>query len=274
VLASSGFIQGAIIRLQSSVIRWVPFVAAFTTGCTGLHVTPGPVIADRPGYTDGPVALPARAVQVEAGVTDDHNDGTYRSAGELLVRVGIGARTELRLFGNSLGIHMSDGEPTTRGLEDSKIGVKIALHAPPDSVHGAAPRLAFLAATTLPTGSDNRTAHKAQPEAKVAAAWTTSGPFSVYSNLGFGGVYDGTAWGTRGWGTVALWLAASSKVSFFAEGMAVGRVSGSATSANYFDGGLTYLIGGHVQADVRGGVGLSGAAKDEHFFGAGLAWRW
>jgi Putative MetA-pathway of phenol degradation len=245
------------------------------TACAGLHPTTGPVIADRPGYTDGPTALPGRSVQVEAGVTDDRVDGvTYQSLGELLVRAGIGGRTELRLFGNSYGFRSVNGGPTTHGVEDFKFGAKVALHALPDSVHGWIPRLAVLAATTLPTGAADRTAHRAQPEAKLAASWTTSGPFSLYSNLGFGAVYDGTAWGSHGWGSVALWFAASSKVSLFGEGLVTGRIGGTASSGDFVNGGLTYLFGTRLQADLRVGHGLGASVAHEHFVGAGVAWRW
>ena len=78
-------------------------------GCGGSPVT-GPVVADRPGYTDTPTALPARGYQVEAGITDDHVDSvTYRSAGEVLVRAGVGSHIELRFFGNSYGIRWAPG---------------------------------------------------------------------------------------------------------------------------------------------------------------------
>ena len=244
-------------------------------GCGVLRPVTGPVVADRPGYTDTPTALPARGYQVEAGITDDHVDSvTYRSAGEVLVRAGVGNRIELRFFGNSYGIRWAPGVETTHGLEDAKLGAKLALHTAPDSVHGLMPRLAFLAATTLASGAENRTAHKAQPEAKIAAAWTTSGPFSLYTNFGYGGVYDGAAWGTHAWMSAALWFAASPKVSVFAEGLAVGRASGSAVSANYVDGGVTYLFGSHLQADIRAGHGVGANASHDHYFGAGMTWRW
>lgn len=244
------------------------------SGCAVFHPTTGPVVADRPGYTDGPSALPAGGLEVEMGVTSDHApDVTYTSVAELLVRAGIGARTELRFFGNSLGIRAATGESDSHGLEDLKLGLKVALHTAPDSVHGLTPRLALLAATTLPTGADNRSVDKALPEVKLAAAWTTSGPFSVYSNFGVGAVYDGTDWGSHGWGSMALWFAASPKVSFFGEGMVVGRVGGVATAANYLDDGVTYLLSSQLQADVRFGHGLGANASHERFVGAGLAWR-
>ena len=243
--------------------------------CGVLRPVTGPVVADRPGYTDTPTALPARGYQVEAGITDDHVDSvTYRSAGEVLLRAGVGSHIELRFFGNSYGIRWAPGVETTHGLEDAKLGAKLALHAAPDSVHGLIPRLAFLAATTIASGAENRTAHKAQPEVKLAAAWTTSGPFSLYTNFGYGGVYDGTAWGTHAWVTAALWFAASAKIPLYGEGLVVGRTSGSAISANYVDGGVTYLFGSHVQADVRAGHGLGANASHDHYFGMGMAWRW
>lgn len=244
------------------------------TGCAALRPVTGVVVADRPGYTDTPTALPARSYQVEVGVTDDHvDDGTYRSAGELLVRAGVGKHVELRLFGNSYGVHWSPGIESTHGREDAKVGAKLSLHSAPDSVHGLLPRLALLAATTIATGAENRTAHKPQPEAKLAAAWTTSGPFSLYTNFGFGGVYDGTAWGTHAWTSAALWYAASPKISFFGEGLVVGRVSGSATASKYLDGGMTYLFSDHLQVDARYGHGV-GVVSHEHFVGVGAAWRW
>lgn len=252
----------------------VPFILG-VAGCGVLHPVAGPVVADRPGYTDTPTALPSRGYQVEAGVTDDHVDSvTYRSAGEVLLRAGVGSHIELRFFGNSYGIRWAPGVETTHGLEDAKLGGKLALHTAADSVHGLTPRLAFLAATTVATGAANRTAHKAQPEAKLAAAWTTSGPLSLYTNFGYGGVYDGTSWGTHVWVSAALWFAASPKVSLFGEGLVVGRASGSAVPANYIDGGVTYLLGSHVQADLRAGHGVGVNASHDYYFGAGLAWRW
>ncbi len=243
------------------------------TGCAALRPVTGVVVADRPGYTDTPTSLPGRGYQVEVGITDDHvDDGLYRSVGEVLVRAGVGNNIELRFFGNSYGLRSAPGIQT-HGLEDAKVGAKLALHSAPDSAHGLMPRLALLAATTLATGADNRTAHKSQPEAKIAAAWTTSGPFSLYTNFGFGGVYDGTDWGTHAWTSAALWFAASPKISFFGEGLVTGRVGGTATSSNYLDGGMTYLFSDHLQVDVRYGHGL-GVVSHEKFFGVGAAYRW
>src|SRR5437763_17198544 len=73
-------------------------------GCASLGA-PGAAAPDRPGHTDTPVVMPLRAVQLEAGVTDDRVGAAgsaplveYRALGEALLRFGLGGRTELRLF--------------------------------------------------------------------------------------------------------------------------------------------------------------------------------
>jgi hypothetical protein len=173
---------------------------------------PGPVVADRPGYTDTPVALPAGAVQLEAGATDDRvgpsgSRTEYVSAGETLLRLGFGGRTEARLFGNSYGRRTASGAGTTGGLEDFKLGAKLNLRSAPDSVHSWAPNVALLAATTLPTGASGFGATSSQPEAKVAMNWTTASPFSLYTNVGYGDIVNETGRAGKGW------VSAASRVS-------------------------------------------------------------
>jgi hypothetical protein len=242
---------------------------------------PGPVVADRPGYTDTPVALPAGAVQLEAGATDDRvgpsgSRTEYVSAGETLLRLGFGGRTEARLFGNSYGRRTASGAGTTGGLEDFKLGAKLNLRSAPDSVHSWAPNVALLAATTLPTGASGFGATSAQPEAKVAMNWTTASPFSLYTNVGYGDIVNETGRAGKGWVSAASWWAINPRVSVFAEGLAVGRVrgSGSGTAGNDVDGGFTLLVNDRFQLDVRIGRGLGSETGSERFFGAGLAKRW
>jgi hypothetical protein len=242
---------------------------------------PGPVVADRPGYTDTPVALPAGAVQLEAGATDDRvgpSDARteYVSAGETLLRLGLGGRTEARLFGNSYGRRTVSGAGTTGGVEDFKLGAKLNLRSAPDSVHSWAPNIALLAATTLPTGASGFGASSSQPEVKVAMNWTTASPFSLYTNVGYGDIVNETGRAGKGWVSAASWWAINPRVSLFAEGLAIGRVrgSGSGTAGNNVDGGLTFLINDRFQLDVRVGRGLGRETGSERFVGAGLAKRW
>lgn len=247
------------------------------SGCAGYVSPPGAVSPDRPGFTDTPPVMPASAFQLEAGYTNDRTDaGTYATIGEILLRIGVGARSEVRLFGNSYAIRSSPGGPSTSGREDSKLGFKTNLRTKPDSVHSLLPNVAFLAATTVPTGTDGFGNQRSQPEAKLAVNWTTASPFSLYSNLGVGSIYTETGRAGRMWLSTAAWWSVNPKVSVFAEGMAMGRLSGSGsgTAGNWIDGGVTYLINDRFQLDARAGHGLGSETSSEKFFGVGLARRW
>jgi Putative MetA-pathway of phenol degradation len=269
-------------------VRWavgVRCAAGIATACVlgacAHFGAPGPVAADRPGYTDTPVALPPRAVQLETGVTDDQSGQPgarteYVSAGETLLRVGVGANAELRLFGNSYAIRAVDNTPRVRGMEDAKVGAKVNLRAIPDSVHSWAPNVALLAATTLPTGASGLSAGSAQPEAKIAMNWTTPTPFSLYSNVAYGTIYNEIGRAQRAWTSVASWWSVNPRVALFVEGLAIGRISGSGseTAGRDVDGGITWLVTDRFQLDVRAGRGFGTETSSERFIGAGLARRW
>lgn len=245
------------------------------------HVgTPGPVVADRPGYTDTPVALPAGAIQLEMGVTSDQTGPvgartTTLSAGELLVRAGIGSSAELRLFGNSYDVRSASNTATARGVEDVKVGAKLNLRAVPDSVHSAVPNIALVAASTLPTGGAAITAGAAQAEVKLAANWTTPSPFSLYTNVGYTSGYATLAQAGRAWTSVAGWWALNPRISLFGEGVYFNEFTRNfAQGSSVADVGATYLVNDRFQVDVRLGHGTGGTSSDERFVGVGLARRW
>ena len=254
--------------------------AAFLGACAHLGA-PGPVVADRPGYTDTPTALPARAVQVEAGVTDDQTGDDFErtttvTAGEVLARVGLGARTELRLFGNSYDFRSGGGSPTVRGLEDFKFGAKVNLRAQPDSVHSWAPNVALLAATTSPTGAAAFSAGVAQAEVKLATSWTTASPFSLYTNVAYSGTYTDFTRQGKGWASAAGWWALNPRLSLFGEGYIfdlAGDQNGSFGGGDV-DAGVTYLVNDRLQLDARVGHGVLSLASGERFIGVGIARRW
>lgn len=269
--------SGPICNRDTGIALRVVVIAlgAWLVGCAQFVSPPGAVSPDRPGYTDTPPALPAGALQLEAGLTDDQVSGTtYVSAGETLLRIGVGGRTELRLFGNSYATRSVSGAPTVRGIEDPKLGAKVNLRSVPDSVHAWMPNVAALAAITVPVGATGLGATRAQPEAKLAANWTTPSPFSAYANLGVGKTFDGTRWGSHAWTSLALWYAANPRVSLFGEGLAIGRLNGGASAGNDLDAGVTFLVTDRLQLDVRAGRGVGGETSHERFIGAGFARRW
>jgi|SRR5579862_9081213 len=262
-------------RRRRTIVPCVIVVATAMGGCAGRVSPPGAVSPDRPGYTDTPPALPAGALQVEVGSTDDRTATVeYSTIGETLLRVGVGARSELRLFGNSYAIRSTTGLARVDGMEDPKVGIKTNLRVVPDSLHSFIPNVAALVAVTLPAGAPGLTAGRAQPEAKLAVNWTTPSPLSVYSNVGAGAVYDGSRWGEHGWLSVAVWYAVNPRISLLGEGISVRSLGGTALPSNAADAGITYLINDRFQIDLRAGHGFGGAAGSERFVGAGFARRW
>ena len=255
-------------------------LTVWAAGCASLGA-PGPVAADRPGFSDGTVALPPRALQLEAGVLDDRLGAAagsprteYVALGQTLLRAGVGYRTEVRVFGNSYATRMTDGSSTVHGAEDLKLGAKVNLHSLPDSVHAVFPTLALLLATTLPTGSRGFSAGSAQPEAKVAANWITSTPLSISAEAGLNALQTPNGRATQTSTSLAGWWAMSPSVSAFVEGLLVRSASGSAAGANEIDFGATYLVNQRLQIDASVGHGVGPSTAHEHFVDIGIAKRW
>jgi hypothetical protein len=72
--------------------------------------------------------------------------------------------------------------------------------------------------------------------------------------------------------TLAFGLGITDRLGSFLEVFGDVPASAPGTPANYFDGGLTYLLRDNLQFDVSAGVGLSHAAED-WFVGAGISVR-
>jgi len=261
--------------------RFDPFLLAMflmvflLAACVRVDAPVTTVVPDRPGYTDTPTVLPTGTVQLEAGYTDDRSStAAYRSIGETLLRIGLGGSLEARLFGNSYGIASAGGATQARGLEDSKIGAKLALIVVPDSVHGWTPSLAVLGATTLPTGAPGIGRGATQPEVKLAASWTTPTPVSLFVNAGINHTVTGADPSTQAWESVATWYAAAPRLSLYIEAMHLRTFGSSAQPGDYADLGLTFLLARQLQVDVRAGRALPGSPSSDRYVGVGLARRW
>ena len=244
--------------------------------CSSLGRAAGPVISDRPGFTDTPSVLPAGGIQLEAGLTSDDTPGVrYTSIGETLVRVGVGAGVEARLFGNSYARRQEDGGRSVGGLEDPKLGIKLRVRELPDSVHSFAPRVALLMAAALPVGGSPVSTGHALPEGKFALSWNLPHGASFFSNVGYAAVIaDDGSRRARPFMTGAAWYAASPKLSLFLEAYdARGDIRHLVTPARLGDAGVTRLLSDRFQVDVRIGRSLR-RDRPERFAGVGLSRRW
>ena len=105
------------------------------------------LVTDRPDQTESAAAVPRGLVQVETGYLLSREDGmdTFEAPGTL-VRIGLGARTEVRI--GHAGVIGGAGR---HGAGDSEVGAKVNLIAASD---GWRPELAILGGLSLPTGDE------------------------------------------------------------------------------------------------------------------------
>ena len=229
------------------------------------------IVPDRPDFTDGVQVV--RALQVEGGVTLSRT-GSERelAAGELLVRVPVARRLELRLFAPS-HLRLRDQGVTQSGFSDAAVGIKWAL-TDGDPASRAIPAAAFLATTSVPTGSEELSDDAYQPEVKVALEWELSDNLGIGMNLGYARPSDGGERFDQLFATIAAGMSISPAVGAFVEGYGFNRAAASGGSATYADTGLSYLVNPNLSLDARIGFGLGNDVEgSESFVGIGVSRR-
>jgi Putative MetA-pathway of phenol degradation len=233
--------------------------------------TAEPIVPDRPDFTDG--VLVVRALQVEGGVTLSRAGSERELAvGEVLVRVPVTTRLELRLFAPS-HLRARDDDGTRSGFGDAAAGIKLGL-TDGDPASRAIPATAFLVTTAVPTGSDEVSDDAYQPEAKVALEWELSDRLGIGVNLGYARPSDGGERFDQLFATVSAGMSISESVGAFVEVYAFNKADASGGSATYADTGLSYLVNPNLSLDARIGFGLGNDVEGtESFVGIGVSRR-
>ena len=225
------------------------------------------LVTDRPDQTESATAVPRGLVQVETGYLLSRDDGvdTFEAPGTL-VRIGLGARTELRV--GHAGVI---GSARRHGAGDSEVGAKVNLLPAAD---GWTPQLALIGGLSLPTGDEPFSSDGVDPSILMAFAHELSPRLSLGYNLG-------AAWESSAdrpdreaslLYTLALGIGVTERLGAFLEVFGNRRTSGRAATDVSVDGGLTFLLTRTVQFDLYVGRGLHGQAADT-FFGTGLSFR-
>ena len=230
---------------------------------------PGPMVTDRPDFTESASTVAPGFLQLEAGYTFTRTGETRQhDVGEALLRVGIRERIEIRLGVPSYGsfeIEAGDEE----GFGDASVGLKVGLF---EASGEGAPRTALLVGTSLPTGSDALGTSGLQPGATLALAWDLPRGLGLGVNLGYESVEEDDRDFGQAKGSVALGVPVSGPVGAFLEGYVL-VPEGSRDAEPFLDGGITVLLSPNLQLDARVGTGFEGPDPD-YFAGAGLAVRW
>jgi len=231
----------------------------------------GPLVTDRPDFTESTLAVPLGRAQIEAGLTFTHHgtDADSFGAPEALLRVGVLPGFELRI--GAPGFAWEDRGPgTERGLTDSSLGFKLEL----GEQSGAAPSLAVIGQLSIPTGADAFTSDRADPSAILAWAYDVGDTgWSIAGNAGVTFLEDrGGDLSEEFSASVALGAAVTGELGFFAEYFGFYRNGAASGPEHYFNTGLTWLVSNNAQLDFRVGAGLNGRS-DSLFTGAGVSFR-
>lgn len=234
---------------------------------------PEPLVTDRPDFTESAETVARGRVQVEGGYTFTEGDGgDEHSFGEVLVRVGIAPRFELRLGIDSwIRLDPAGPEPGADGFVDPSLGAKAVLRVDDDE-RLASPQLALLFGATLPLGSTELREPHAQPFAVLAASWGLTETVSLGANLGAAlASAGGEQYGELS-ASVAAGFGVTDKLGVFVELFGFLPEDDGGPSTSYLDAGITRLLSNDLQLDFRVGVGLDDDA-DDLFAGIGVAWR-
>ena len=262
----------SVLRGLGRALGWI--VVASACGVSGaaaqteLPLEDDPLIGDRPDFTESAVTITPGRFQVEAGLTFlDENEEDVSEFGELLIRIGLSPRTELRLtLGSYVSIEPDLGDRVS-GLSDASIGAKIVVS------ESANWNTAVLLGTTVPTGSSEFRDTSLQPGVVFAAERDLSDSVSFGTNAGY--VYasaDGERYGEFVASAAAGVALTETTGVFFELFGVIPESSAGGPEAYFFDAGVTRLLSANFQLDIRAGAGLNSAATD-FFAGAGLIWR-
>lgn len=236
------------------------------------------LVTDRPDFTESALTVPHGRVQVEGGASFEDFDrgeaaGEALAVGELLVRIGVGERLELRLAPGSYERFEPRRGAVVEGWGDASLGLKWAL---PEVARlfpsGSRPDVALLADAELPTGGDEVGEDGVRPGAVLALGWDLSARFGLGVNVGYRRARDEGRRFDQGSASVAAGWAVDDRVSLFAEWFALSELEPGGEAAHHLDGGVTWLLNDDLQFDAFVGVGVSAAAPD-HFAGIGFAAR-
>lgn len=230
-----------------------------------------PLVGDRPDFTESAATIARGRLQIEGGFTRVAADAArLTTAGELLLRYGVGPNTEGRL---TLGSYAWLEDPPfadTDGLTDIALGAK---HRFVENA-GLVPESALLVTATMPTGADGFTLEEVTPLVVGAFGFELSSNFGLGANLGWSHVYspgDRTRYHTW-WGSLSLAASLSSRLGAFAEVYGFNREEKDGDANGYADVGLTYLLNPNFQLDARVGQGFNGLDED-WLYGLGVVYR-
>jgi len=244
--------------------------AGFAAICAAQSIASPELVTDRPDFTESSEVVGHRVIQIESGLTFEQTDDTAHqvTAPQLLVRVGVGRRFELRFAGDgfvSQSVETPAGLVRTGGHSDAEIGAKWKFFDQP----AVGFDMAVIPFLSLPTASDGFGTTGYDPGFKLTVARELPRGFGLSGNFNAASLTSeaGRAWEREasvslGRGFGGAWGAYWETYGSFSEG-------GCDCTVNT---GVTHALGDNGQVDVEVGRGVTGNAQD-WFVGVGFAVR-
>ncbi len=231
-----------------------------------------PLSTDRPDFTEGPSPVAAGRFQLEAGYTFTREDQIdSHSVGEVLFRIGLVSRVELRAALNSYA-WLDSPQEDANGLEDASLGLKLGLMEAPEDFDPLRPQVGLLVGTTLPTGEGGFGEDGLQPEVKLALGWDLSDRLSLGSNLNYAYASEAGDRFSQFSGSLALGVSFSELLGGYLEFFGFVPASSDGTDESFLNGGVTLLATDNLQFDARVGLALNDP-NSSYFAGLGFAVR-
>ena len=258
--------------MKHEIIALILATCFLPVACLAQESKTEPIVTDRPDFTESTETVPRGRFQLEGGFTYVRDGSTRENGlGEWLLRAAVGAKTELR-FGVPSYLGMRSADSSASGFEDASFGFKVKLVEGAEPYGLRRPHIAFIGATSVPTGSSAYRENRLQPEGKLCLGWDLSERLGLAANLNYAWRSEGGQQFDEYSGSVSFAYGLTERTGAYLEyfGFAPGNKGGPDTS--YLNGGMTYLVTSDYQLDARGGVGLNGRSND-YFIGAGASRR-
>jgi hypothetical protein len=254
---------------QSVILATLVIGRAVACEAQGISSVPE-LVTDRPDFTESSQVVGHRVVQIESGLTLEKSDEMTRqvTAPQILVRVGVGPRFELRFAGDgfiSQSLKTPAGWARTSGGSDLEVGGKVKFL----DADRAGLDMAMIPFLSLPTASDGFSSNGYDPGFKLTAARDLPRGFGLSGNFNVAHVTTelGRTWERE----VSLSLGHALAGPFGAYWEGFGTLIGGGCDCTV-NTGVSIALGNNRQVDVEIGRGVSGQAQD-WFVGVGFAVR-
>ena len=229
----------------------------------------GPLVGDRPDFTESTETIARGHMQLEAGTTFETSDGDVDafSFGELLMRIGLARSWELRVALNSY-LQIDTPTESVSGVRNPSLEAKFRFNPASEGL-----AVALLFGTTVPVGYSGIGSEEEQPFAKLLLGHDFRGRLSLGANVGYARPFLEETRFDQYVASASLGIEVSERVGTYAEVFGLSRELSGGDPASFFDAGVTYLMTGNLQLDARIGSGLGGTELGL-FGGVGVVKRW